>query len=427
MLNDDQVSAVKTLRNWFYSKHRFFILEGEAGTGKTFLVNHFVNELKDCDPIFTAPTNEACRQLELTLARDSLIRTTYSALGFNMTTSGELKELKQGRVSQVLDDVNLIIVDECSMIGELLLEALVNTGKKVLFLGDSLQLPEVNVNLKSEDECRSVVFEKDYPSFRLNINQRASGELYEFISSLRKLIYKTPRILPNSHIANEIKLLSYILSKEGKEELLNETTKIVCYSNKMVDKYNHEVRRSIFGKFRADIVPKDKIILVEPTNYVGKLSDKYSKLKLLKLKDKGFSLTTNSKFEVKRVNYTSLLGITCHELEVIDKDKMKFYLYVPIKMEELLNLSDSLKKECFAASYATKEKAWRNYHYLMSLFTKCKYSYALTTHRSQGMTVDKVFVLWKNMQLCKNTILAYKLLYVAASRAKKNLTIINGN
>src|SRR5574343_115032 len=393
-------------------------------THNTTVIKYLIEQLPDCDPIFTACTNEACRQLELALPKDSLIRTTYSALGFNMSTNGELKELKQGRLSAILDDVNLLIIDECSMVGEVLFEAVRNTGLKVLFLGDNLQLPEVNVELKTSDQCRSVVFEQDFPKYTLNKNQRATGELYDFIKSLRYIIYNKQRLFKNTYSDNEIKLLTYIRTKEGKEEFLNETTKIICYSNKMVDSYNQEVRRSIFGKHCPDILPKDKIILTEPTNYVGKFGKHLTKSSLIKLKDKTITLTTNSKFEVKKVGYTSILGVNCHKLEVEGKDD-NYHLYVPINKEELLTLDKQLKIECYnVTSQKAKENAWRNYHYLMSLFTKCKYSYALTTHRSQGMTIDKVFVLWKNMQLCTNPILAHKLLYVAASRARKELTII---
>ena len=60
----------------------------------------------------------------------------------------------------------------------------------------------------------------------------------------------------------------------------------------------------------------------------------------------------------------------------------------------------------------------------MSCFAKVKHSYAITTHRSQGMTIDKVFVSWRDIKKCNNASLRHKLLYVAASRAKSELTII---
>ena len=95
ILNPDQLRAKEFFKNWWDSDKRFAILEGCAGTGKTTIVKDLVSELRDCDPLFTAPTNEACRQLELVLPTSSLIRTIYSALGFHFDTGEEEAVLKK--------------------------------------------------------------------------------------------------------------------------------------------------------------------------------------------------------------------------------------------------------------------------------------------------------------------------------------------
>ena len=61
----------------------------------------------------------------------------------------------------------------------------------------------------------------------------------------------------------------------------------------------------------------------------------------------------------------------------------------------------------------------------MSMFANVKHSYAITTHRSQGMTIPRVYVSWKDIKKCDNVVLRHKLLYVAASRAKEHLSIIS--
>lgn len=425
-LNKDQLYAFKFLKNWWTSPSRFAILEGEAGTGKTFLLTYLVQELK-CDALFTAPTNEACRQLELALPENSLVRTTYSALGFNFSTSSEVKELKQGRLPPILDDVNLLVVDECSMIGEVLFEAIKNTNLKVLFLGDNLQLPEVKVGLEPSDKCKSIVFEQGFPVVTLLKNQRAGGELYEYIKSLRDLIYSEGFSLEKNinYSFNEIKLLSYIQSESGKKELLNAKSKIICYSNNAVDNYNKLVRESNFGKNCATFVPTDKLILTRPTTFVGNLANK-AKHSILKMQSKDqFRLSTNSHVEVNSVKDVVVLGLRCYELTVTTHQGIMLPLYVVKDKKEYDNFCYALRTECYGkVSKQAKDKAWKEYHYLLNLFTDCKYSYCLTAHRSQGMTIDKVYVVWKNIQLCSNRYLKYKLLYVAASRARKELFII---
>jgi len=425
MLNSDQEKAASFIKNWWLGKQRFMVLEGEAGTGKTYLLNNVINSLPGCTPLFTAPTNEACRQMELTLPEDSLIKTTYSALGFNMSTNGELKELKQGRYCSVLDDVNLFIVDEASMCGEVLHEAIKNTNLKILFIGHRFQLPEVNVNLKPDDLCKSIVFEQDYPTYTLTTNERASGELYNFVSKLPLIIYNQPRLFSSKYARSEVSLLEYIFSKEGRESFLNEESKLICYSNKEVDNYNKVIRESLFGKLAPDIVPKDKLILIQPTTFVGMLNGvKKAALLRKETKESKIVFSTNSKAVVKKVKFAVVLGVDCHELEVdIKGDRIP--LYIPINEKQFEELKHGLRVECYSmGTTKAKENAWKNYHYLISLFSHCKYSYSLTTHRAQGMTIDNVFVNWKDIKRCGNIYLRYKLLYVAASRVKNNLNII---
>lgn len=402
-----------------------YITRDYTVTHNTFLLKHIIGKLKDCVPLFTAPTNEACRQMEIVLPEGSLIKTTYSALGFNMSTNGELKELKQGRYCSVLNDINLLIVDEASMIGNLLHDAIKDTNLKVLFIGHRFQLPEVNIILKNDDLCKSIIFEQDYPTYTLTTNERASGELYNFVSKLPLIIYNQPRLFSSKYSNSETKLLEYIFSKEGKDSFLNEESKLICYSNREVDNYNKIIRESIFGKLVADVVPRDKLILIQPTNFVGML-DRVKKYNLIKMKDSDtrMSFATNTKAVVKHVKFAIVLGVDCHELDVEIKGE-RIPLYIPINEKQFEELKQGLKIECYSVGTAkAKEKAWNNYHYLISLFSHCKYSYCLTTHRAQGMTIDNVYVNWKDIKRCSNIYLRYKLLYVAASRVRNNLTII---
>lgn len=749
--NQDQEKALKFFTNWWYSQNRFAILEGKPGTGKTALVSALTVSIKDCAPLYTAPTNEACRQLELVLPKDSLIKTTYSALGFNMTTHGEIKELKQGKLPAILNDINLLIVDECfhpdtevltrkgfkniteitfddeiasmdleskltyfdkplaiiekeyngilhylnsdritnykitenhavvvlredslvkttanriksndklvltatlgeqgrksltweeklaiafqadgsydgngktsysnrlinkgynseltgicftfaktrkierikeildnlsldykeiqvdrgrtlirvrkvpcawvsknltevfslydisqeyciafiaelikwdgsimkdgevlyyssikevnidfaqiiaslagyktnktiqidarketfsdvhrlfitnsiysgnfsnlkhnnlikevykgkvhcvtmpkgtlitryngfitvmgncSFIGETLFNAIQELGIKTLFIGDRLQLPEVKINLRSDDLCEKIVFKQDYPLFTLNKSERSQGELNDFINSLSDIIYKQPRFFSSKYSKHKIQLLTYLQTKQGQQAFLNDEVNLICYSNKEVDTWNREIRQSIFGKFCPEILPKDKIILTAVTNFIGSL-DNVPKRNILKNKDKAVCLSTNSKAVVKKVAVANVLGVDCHELQVLIREE-KLTLYVPIVKDQLLKLEKQLKIEAISAStQAAKEKRWREYHFISSLFTEAKYSYAITVHRAQGMTIPRVFVNWNDIKKCNNIYLRHTLLSVACSRARDELTIID--
>ena len=432
ILNPDQLRAKEFIKNWWDSDKRFAILEGCAGTGKTTIVKDIVAELKNCDPLFTSPTNEACRQLEIALPKGSLIRTTYSALGFHFDTSEEKAELKQRAKEQpVINDCNLLIIDEASMVGQELLDAIFEVGKKTLFIGHRSQLPEVVVDLKAFDDCESVVFKQSYPIYTLTTPEWNKGELFDFIHSLEKLITTKPRIVRNTYNMGLDELMDYIDSTEGSHDFLYERSKFICWTNKEADLWNNYIRKCIFNtKFPEPFLPKDKIILTSPCVFVEPLVG-ITKGRLDKFagSDKIVNFTANTKAIVRKVGHAVVLGVPCFELEVeteVEGKKLRPLLYVAIDKAKVKALSNRLKFECWGKTTTkAREKAFRNYHFAMSIFANVKHSYAITTHRSQGMTIAKVYVSWKDIKKCDNVVLRYKMLYVAASRAKEHLSIIN--
>lgn len=430
-LNPDQLRAKEFFKNWWDSDKRFAILEGCAGTGKTTIVKDLVAELKDCDPLFTSPTNEACRQLELVLPVGSVVRTIYSALGFHFDTGEEETVLKQRAEAPVINDCNLLIIDECSMVGQELLDAILNAGKKTLFIGHRAQLPEVVKDLKIDNDCESVVFKQSYPIYTLTTPERNKGELFEFINSLEKCIYTKPRIVKNTYNMTLDVLMDYIDTKEGSHDFLYERSKIISWSNKETDIWNNYIRKCIFHTNYPDpFLPKDKILLTAPCVFIEPLVE-VTKGRIDKFanSDKVVGFTANTKAIVRKVNTATVLGVPCYELEVeveSESGKLRPMFYVPIDKAKLKALSNKLKYECFGVSTTkARERAFRNYHFAMSIFANVKHSYAITAHRSQGMTIPKVFVNWKDIKKCNNVVLRYKLLYVAASRAKEQLSIIH--
>ena len=427
VLNPDQQKAKEFFQRWWDSDKRFAILEGCAGTGKTTIVRELVQDLENCDPLFTAPTNEACKQLENVLPLGSLIRTTYAAMNYRFKTDKEEKELVQmTHDALILNEINLLIIDECSMVGQELLDTIIASGKKTLFIGHRSQLPEVDENIKTDSDCESVVFKQSYPIYTLTTPERNKGELFEFINSLEEIIIKKPRVFKSKYTKNLDSVLDYIESKEGKKELLEETSKIICWSNKEVDRFNTFIRKVIFTEFPELFLPKDRIVLLEPAVFVEPL-DHVSKGTLGKFSNskKALRYSANTKAIVTKVTRATVLNVPCWELEVLCGDNERPLFYVPVDWGNVEALSKLLKQDCY--QYITKdarEKAFRKYHFIMSCFAKVKHSYAITTHRSQGMTIDKVFVSWRDIKKCNNASLRHKLLYVAASRAKSELTII---
>lgn len=399
------------------------ILEGKAGVGKTFLLDKVLEDLPNCTPLITAPTNEAVRQIEKVTGDTYTLKTVYSALGFRFDTSGSVEKLKWEGVPTDMDDYSLLVIDECSMVGEVLWEAIENARIRVLFIGHRAQLPEVKKNLSVFDKCESLVFTKGFRDYILTQPVRHTGKLYEFCNHLEELIYSKRRIIKSDYNMSLAEVDDYFENSAG-DDFRTEHTKMVCFTNKAVDRMNNVIRELIFKRSDLpDFVVSDKLILTKPALFVGRI-DFANETKLRKVQNKAMKISTNSTMEVLEVNYCDVLTVPCVRLTGVVKDE-RVELFVPTDLDALAELKHSLEVKAFSMkSRPATVKAFRFLHYVMRLFSSVKHSYALTAYRSQGMTIPRVIVRWDDMKRCNNVYLKHKLLYVAASRAGKELGIV---
>ena len=155
VLTEDQSRALEAIDRWFSADafaapnttpsplSQSFLLDGAAGTGKTFCLQLLLDSISDLGGVlFTAPTNKAVKVLQQTLnAADihSECCTIYSALNLRMLPDGAVKVLtaseQRGRINWT--KISLCVVDEASMVGKVLrghIEALQRTHPHVRFL-----------------------------------------------------------------------------------------------------------------------------------------------------------------------------------------------------------------------------------------------------------------------------------------------------
>jgi len=431
VLNPGQESAISQIKSWWPSNQRFFVLHGAAGSGKSLITKYIVESLENCSPLLTAPTNAACRQIEKYFPKEFEIKTTYAALGFHFNQSSEQKYLTRIGIPGFLGDYNLITVDEASFIGDSkkcklpngklisLLDAIMEVDAKVLFIGHKSQLPEVDENSPVE----SPIFQQGWPRADLIKIERNSGELQSYIEYIESLIYKLNKRFENKYPLSLLEQIKYIKSLSGVKELKSGHSRIIAYRNKTVDELNISIRNSIFGNLAQIFMEEDNIILTEPVNYIGNLTQLNERNALRELINK-VQFSSNTEFKILKTKKVFVFGIKCWEIEVKSEDE-KGLLYSPIDMEKFLEFKNNLKLVAFSkTTKVAKDKAFKNYHNLVSLFmTGWKYSYAVTVHRIQGSNVNKPIVLWDDIRFCQNVPLRHKLLYVACSRAREELLI----
>jgi len=424
-LNNCQQTALTNLIRWFHGQNQVSILQGKAGTGKTYLIDSFLTQLGNrVTPLLLADTNEACKVLAKATGNKYAVNTVCSALKLTLQVAQSQLVLKQTG-TPTLEKYTLLIVDEASQLDDQKIDLLIATGIYILFVGHKSQLPPIDNTQSVAAICDSPVFTRGFPTFNLESPVRNTGAISTFCDKAEQLIY-TRGILADEFRQDSKFMREYLLANPDK--VLRNEIVMLAFTNKEVDSLNEIARYAIFGKdYNQELfLEKDRIIFRSPTAIFGcPLYGAPNKLNnIFKVENK--TLTTNTRGTVKRVNSVELMGIGCYELFVelddVFDDILNGYVYVPLVAEEYGKLRAKYHRAALWEHNPVKAaKKWVEYHELQFLLGDTKHSYALTVHCSQGSTIDTVFVHDNDIDKCLNMSLRKKLRYVAYSRAKTNL------
>lgn len=173
VLSPEQEFAANAFEIWYdkfpETAKPFFVIEGFAGTGKSFSVNTIIERL-NLRAKFMAYTGKAALVLnrysgvdaatihstiyKLKIVPDDVFKELYERLD-NLTDEGEkheveleINKLKQpefelNREAFEEDRPDILVLDECSMVDEVILQDLCTFGIPIIALGDPGQLPPV--------------------------------------------------------------------------------------------------------------------------------------------------------------------------------------------------------------------------------------------------------------------------------------------
>lgn len=136
-----QESAIKAVRAWMKTRDKqVFRLFGFAGTGKTTLARDLASGVKG-DVLFGAFTGKAAHVLQRKGCEGA---STIHSLIYRVD---EREDSAQPQFllnkDSAVGKAKLVIIDECSMVGDDLARDLMSFGTKILVLGDPAQLPPV--------------------------------------------------------------------------------------------------------------------------------------------------------------------------------------------------------------------------------------------------------------------------------------------
>lgn len=419
--NEEQSAALLAMQQFMADDEaQFFILEGPAGTGKTYTIEGLLPLIRG-KIVFTAPTNKATRVIKEVLTKPDYTpdcRTIYSLLGLRLQANGEIKELAVPEDEVDLTSYRLVVVDEASMINAQLMgfirEAADTTGVKFIFMGDPYQLPPVK-------ETTSPVWSLPNGA-RLATIMRQDNTILDLVTVIRGAInHPAPRWKVED--ANDGKegvwrcnaaKFRVGIDRAAANGMFQKANgaKIIAWRNATVDTYNRYVRRVIFqtelGAELQDWVEGDRISLLEPANDLDGQ-------KQASTDDEG-SVTMCS---IARHPVHSQFKCWSLKCTLDDNRLIHLWLIHPESQNDF-----EIEKERLAIAARANPRNWGAYWEFCESFHKARHGYAITAHRAQGSTYEAAFVDMGDILVNRNIPEARRCLYVACSRPKKLLFIV---
>jgi len=442
-----QQKLLNELSNFIFESNNraLFLLKGYAGTGKTTTISTVVNSLWKVGQkaVLLAPTGRAAKVISGYSKKQAF--TIHKKIYFP-------KKQQNGSVDFIIQPNKhtntIFIIDEASMIPDRpsnaklfetgsLLDDLMNyvyAGKncKIIFIGDTAQLPPVKLNVSPALEAKTLELEyqKDVTEIELDevMRQHENSGILANATYLRMLIMnKSTDFQFDLNFPDIIRLIDgYDIEdaiNSAYDNIGVEDTAFIVRSNKRANLYNQQIRTKIRGQ-ENEISAGDYVMVVKNNYYWLQDSS-----------EAGF-IANGDICEITRLNaIKELYGFRFAEVEVRMID------YPNQKPFETVLIIDTLSSETPSLSYEESNKLYqavkedfihekskykqllavKNNKYFNAL--QVKFSYAMTCHKSQGGQWKTVFV--EQPYLPDGIDVEYlRWLYTAITRAEKKLYLI---
>jgi exodeoxyribonuclease-5 len=357
-ISQHQDHALQTVSRWYSNKssQQVFYLAGYAGTGKTTIAKHFAESVGYT--LFCAFTGKAA----LVMQRKGCVNaSTIHSLIYKVESNKGIPNFFLNQESEV-KYADLVVVDECSMVGRDLGEDLLSFGCKVLVLGDPAQLPPVNstgfFTSREPDFMLTEIHRQaaENPIIRMSMDVR-EGRGLQYGS------YGTSKVIP--------------LAKVDKDEILA-ADEVLVGLNRTRRTYNKRIRK--LRGFPEQVSPGDKLICLRNNHKKGLLNG---------------GLWTAS--------------------EVLSYGQDITLIVTPIDAGASCNPQKVIVNHLFFEG-REHELDWKSRQYSDEFY----FGEAITVHKSQGSQWDDLYVFDESGAFRED---AQKHLYTAVTRAAERITV----
>lgn len=384
-LSKIQISAIKScfLQN-------VSIITGGPGTGKTTIINTIANIFLSLgyNIALAAPTGRAAKRIEETTKIES--KTIHRLLGYVPNKYDDFGYFEYNEKNTL--DVDLVIIDEMSMVDVLLFEKLlkgIKESTKLIIVGDVDQLPSVGAGnvLRDLIESNVIKYTKLTDIFRQS---------------------KKSNIIVNAHRINNGKYP--ILNEKNSDFFFLKTNNPIITRNTVVDLIKNRLPKAYSYNFHKDI----QILTQTRKGICGVYELNRILQEVLNPKTKD-SLELNFGNKVFRLNDKVMQTKNNYDLSFTDSNGEEGFGVYNGDMGIVFEIDEKEKK------IIVKMQDDRTVEYAVDNLDNLELSYAITIHKSQGSEFKSVIIpLFDSFYMLQTR----NLLYTAITRAKENIVLV---
>lgn len=410
---------LSTQQQAFYNKitslnFNKILLTGEGGTGKTYVLVKALEELikAELKVLVCAPTHMARMNLvdkfspEVKhLVENKTVASALKRYGFK-TSDGRLAFAKG--TADFLDEYDVIAIDEVSMLSQKDLDFFLGCKAAIICTGDPQQLPVVK---QKKANLKVFANHPEFEHFHLDEQMRQQGAIYHLAQKSREKIYvPQPEDMDASQglymlkSVDELvdKYITDLLESHDGEEYHVWNYRYLCYSNEEALITNEKIRSRLYPDATSPYIPNEHILLCE-TCSVGYNAEVVKITNVVQHELPSWNTTYYEVFANDRVIKT----FSPREWERISA--------------EIKEMRLSLREHRDAKRYDLVKSITQQIEFIEEAFTKVSYAYSTTIHKSQGQTIDHVYLNTLSIDMATNK---RALMYVGISRASKTLTVL---
>ncbi|OOQ57525.1 ATP-dependent DNA helicase [Mucilaginibacter pedocola] len=460
--NPEQKDAFKAIKKFLeHPSANVFVLQGYAGTGKTFLMQQVAKWLKESEREFCllAATGRAATVLKgkTGFSAKTVHGELYNFSGMAgmeesgskdapMSSTGQLS--LQFSIRQTDEEPRLYIVDESSMLsgvaskgdglmdfgsGILLNDLFEVAGKnKIIFVGDPCQLPPIGQTFSPALDTKWLnEQDKIAVSVKLNKIERtdSGNDILKLAGAIRAMydegVFELYPKLPASNL-NNVKIHT------SDRELLNAyfekykttgatETLAIARTNLKVYEINRFMRRKLMGDANLPI-QIGEVLLVTQNNYKVPLTNG-DFVKVCYLGE----VTKRAGLSFQKVKVRTFLSDTEFEMLLsLDAIKsLKGTLSEDQTRDLMIDFSHRMREQDIAYNSAEFKAAMMADEYYNCL--KATFGYAVTCHKAQGGEWNNVYLFLdndKNGMFSMPASSLCKWWYTAVTRARQELNLV---